>query len=173
MNIGNNPASSEILPANTDPSPAVPAPEHSPAFAVATQPSYARTLFFAPDGLRPGWGFAFYLFSFFTLQHLAVDLAWLHDFGANGLWSDLLEDIGNVLAAFIPAMVLARVERRPWGLYGLPVAAAFRRTFWVGIAWGFAAVSLLIFSLYTFHVFDFGHVVLHSRHIPRFAAYWA
>src|SRR5215467_627693 len=149
------------------------APEESPGFTVATQPSYARTLFLARDGLRPGWGFAIYVLFFFILQRIAVDLAWAHDFGANGLWSDLLEELGNVLAAFIPALVLARVERRPWKLYGLPLAEAFGRKFWAGAAWGFAAISALILVLYTFRDFHFGHFVLHGVHLARFAAYWA
>ena len=150
-----------------------PAQQTTPQFSAATQPSYIRTLFLGPDGLRPGWGFAFYILAFFILQHLAVDLASLHDFGAKGLWSDLLEELGNVLAALIPALVLARVERRPWKLYGLPLNRAFGRKFWAGAAWGFAALSALILALYTLHDFHFGHLVLRGAHLARFAAYWA
>ena len=39
----------------------------SPDFAFVTQPFYAQTLFLGPDGLRPGWGLAFYVALFFTL----------------------------------------------------------------------------------------------------------
>ena len=54
---------------------ATPAPDRAPAmsgpeFAVATQPSYARTLFLDPDGLRPGWGFLFYALMFLALQRV-------------------------------------------------------------------------------------------------------
>ena len=52
-------------------SPPNPAPTpSSPGFAVATQPSYASTLFLGPDGLRPGWGLAFYVATFYLLQKL-------------------------------------------------------------------------------------------------------
>ncbi len=150
-----------------------PVQQATPQFSAATQPSYVRTLFFAADGLRPGWGFAFYILAFFLLQKLAVDLVGLHDFGANGLWSDLLEEFGNFLAALIPSVVLARVEHRPWKVYGLSPAAAFGRKFWAGVTWGFAAISVLILALYASNTFHFGHTVLHGRHLIRFAAYWA
>src|SRR6202161_2406721 len=92
----------------------------APDFSVATQPSYTSTLFWGPDGLRPGWGLAFYVAMFYLLQKLAVDLAWARDFGSSGLWSVMLEELGDVFAAVIPAVVLARVEHRPWRVYGLP-----------------------------------------------------
>src|SRR5271170_3882004 len=97
-----------------------PSPEPSPApassapnSALATQPSYARTLFLDPQGLRPGWGLAFYAVTFLTLQRMAVELASSWDLGASGLWSMMLAELGSLVAAVIPAAVLTRVERRP------------------------------------------------------------
>ena len=144
-----------------------------PDFAVAMQPTYARTLFFGPDGLRPGWGFAFYVVMFYAAQRVAVELAGAHDFGASGLWSMLLEEFGNLVAAVIPSVILARVECRPWGAYGLPASQGFGRRFWVGALWGLSAITLLMVALYGFHCFAFGHLVLHGIRIVRFAAYWA
>ena len=163
------------LDVNTEGNPAQsPAPAPSaPDFAVATQPSYAHTLFLGPEGLRPGWGLAFYAVMFYPLQKLAVDLAWSRDLGSSGLWSMMLEELGNLVAAVIPALVLARVERRPWKVYGLPGKQAFGRLFWVGALWGFAGISLLMFALYGLHAFAFGHVVLHGARLARFAAFWA
>lgn len=157
---------------NTSPSSPVPTPS-APDFAVATQPSYGRTLFMGPDGLRPGWGFAFYVAMFYPLQKLAVDLASSWDLGSSGLWSMMLEELFNLIAAVIPAMILARVERRSWGPYGLPGKQAFGRLFWTGALWGFAGISLLMFALYGLHAFAFGHVLLHGARLVRFAAFWA
>ena len=123
----------EVKPQNATPPNAAPAPE----FAAATQPSYARTLFLGPDGLRPGWGFAFYVVDvLIRCSLLRSELASRHDFGASGLWSMMLEELGILAAALIPAVVLARVERRPWRVYGLPVRHAFGRLFWIGDASG-------------------------------------
>ena len=145
----------------------------APEFAAASQPSYARTLFLGADGLRPGWGFAFYAVTFLALQRLTSDLTEIHDFGAGGLWSMLLEEFGYLLAAVIPAVVLGRVERRSWSTFGLPGRLVFGRLFWAGILWGFAAISLLIFALYGLRGFSFGHVVLHGLRIARYASFWA
>jgi hypothetical protein len=145
----------------------------TPQFAAASQPSYARTLFLGSDGLRPGWGLAFYALTFFVLQNFTSDLAWSRNFGAGGLWSRLIEEFGDLAAATIPALILARVEGRPWGAYGLPRARAFGKLFWLGTLWGFAAISALIFSLYELHCFHFGHVVLHGARLARFALFWA
>lgn len=145
----------------------------TPDFSVATQPSYAHTLFLGPQGLRPGWGFAFYVAMFYPLQKLAVDLAWSRDFGASGLWSMMLEEFLNLLAAVIPAVVLARIEHRPWKVYGLPGKQAFGRLFWIGALWGVVGISVLMFALYGLHVFAFGKIVLHGARLARFAAFWA
>ncbi|HEV2396751.1 MAG TPA: type II CAAX endopeptidase family protein [Candidatus Sulfotelmatobacter sp.] len=145
----------------------------SPEFAVVSQPSYVRTLFIGPDGLRPGWGFAFYVIMFYAAQRLAVELAWGHDLGSSGLWSSLLEEFGNLLAATIPALILARVEHRPWKTYGMPLSHSMGQRFFIGALWGITAISLLMLLLYGADSFAFGHIVLHGRRVLRFAAYWA
>jgi uncharacterized protein len=172
--------STERRPAQSSQQIAAQSPEESPAaplsapnFAVATQPSYARTLFLGPQGLRPGWGLAFYTVTFLTLQRLAAELASSWDLGASGLWSMLLAELGSLVAAVIPAAVLTRVERRPSIEYGLPGKRAFGRLFWIGALWGFAGISLLMFGLHGLHAFTFGHVVLHSGRLARFALFWA
>lgn len=153
----------------THPQPAAPAP----SFSAASQPPYARTLFFGPDGLRPGWGLVFYLVAYAALRDLTLRLDWEHRLGLASLWWILADELSRFLVAAIPAVVLMRVERRPWRAYGLPLRAFFGKRFWLGALWGFAAISLLIFSLYGMRAFAFGHVVLHGVRIAKFAAYWA
>src|SRR5436305_10190293 len=106
------------------PPPPIEAPT-APTFTAATHPSYVRTLFLGPDGLRPGWGLAFFVLTFLALQNVVVRLAYARDFGAGGLWTQLLEESGVFLAAVVPTLILAQVERRPWGSYGLPLRQAF------------------------------------------------
>ncbi|HUO17050.1 MAG TPA: type II CAAX endopeptidase family protein [Verrucomicrobiae bacterium] len=145
----------------------------APAFAAANAPSYTHTLFFGPDGLRPGWGLAFYMILFVALDRAFLALAWAHNFGFSGLWSMLLEELGNFIAAVIPAVILARVEHRAWSSYGLPGRGAFGRLFWIGGLWGFAGISLLMVGLYELRVFSFGHFALHGVRLLRFALFWA
>jgi len=149
-----------------------------PDFAAAVQPSYVRTVFLGPDGgLKAGWGFAFYVAMFYPLQFVASRWAsrWANslNLGASGLWSMMLEEFGVLMAAVLPAVVLARVERRPWAAYGLPVRAAFGKLFWVGAAWGFASISVLLGAMYGLRVFDVGHLALHGARIVKFGLFWA
>lgn len=146
-------------------------PTRAPDFSV--QSSYVRTVFLGSDGLRAGWGFAFYVAMFYTLQFVALRWAGSLELGASGLWSMMLEESGMLLAAVLPAVVLARVERRPWGAYGLPPRQAFGRLFWAGIVWGFAAITLLLAAMYGLRVFQFGHLAIHGARVLRFAIFWA
>lgn len=144
-----------------------------PDFGGSAQPPYTQTLFFGPEGLRPGWGFVFYLAMYYPLQEFAVRVAWSRNLGPSGLWSFMLEEAGVLLAALIPSLILAVVERRPWGSYGMPLRLAFGRLFWVGAVWGFAAISLLLLSLDALHDFRLGHLALHGLRIAKFAVFWA
>jgi hypothetical protein len=144
---------------------------HDPDFAV--QPSYVRTVFLGPGGLRAGWGFAFYVAMFYPLQFVVSRWAGSLELGANGLWSMMLEEFGMLLAAVVPALVLRAVERRPWAAYGLPRESAFGKLFWVGTAWGFACITLLLAAMYGLRVFDVAHLSIHGVRIIKFAAFWA
>src|SRR5258707_15062897 len=88
---------------------ASPAPE--PDFSASVQPSYVRTVFLGPDGLRAGWGLAFYIAMFYLLHSV---LSWLVrplEARASELWIMMLEELVVLLAAVIPAFVLARIEK--------------------------------------------------------------
>jgi membrane protease YdiL (CAAX protease family) len=147
----------------------------APSFAAATEPSYARTLFFSREGgresLRAGWGFAFYLVTFYLLQRVAGDLTGSWNLGA--LRAATVLEFAFFVAAAIPALVLARIEQRRWGAYGLPLEQAFGRPFWMGAMWGFAGITLLLLALHGLHAFNFGHIVLHGARMAKFAAFWA
>ena len=143
-----------------------------PAFAAATQPSYARTLFLGSDGLRPGWGLVFYALGYYPLRQLSEWLAYSQALGG-GLWATLWGELGMFFAAVIPALVLMRIERRPWRSYGLPVRSLFGKLFWTGALWGFAGITLLMTALYELHAFTFGHVVEHGFRLAKFAVFWA
>jgi membrane protease YdiL (CAAX protease family) len=147
-------------------------PSPAPNFSAANQPSYVQSLFLGPDGLRPGWGILFYATAFYLLQIEASALAWSHDFGASGLWSSLLEEFGSFVAAVIPAVALSFVERRPWGVYGLPSTRKLGKLFLAGAFWGLAAISLLLFCIAVVGDFSFGHLALHGARIAKFAVFW-
>jgi len=152
------------------PIPGAPAPP--PDFAAAVQPSYAWTLFFDSNGLRAGWGLTFYAAMVYPLQSVASRWAGSLELGADGLWSMMLEEFGVLMAAVIPALILARVETRPWGAFGLPVRRAFGKLFWYGAVWGFASITLLLSTMYGLRLFEPGHLAIHGARIVKFAVFW-
>ncbi len=85
----------------------------------------------------------------------------------------MLEEFAVLVAAVVPALVLGRVEKRPWGVYGLPGRQAFGKLFWVGALWGFASITLLLGVMYGLRVFDVGHLAMHGARVVKFAAFWA
>jgi uncharacterized protein len=129
-----------------------------------------RRVFVGPGGLRSGWGYVFYLGMF--VAHVVVG-SWLAQsvhFGQ--LWSQMLGELGLLVAAVIPAIVMGRIEKRSWSAYGLPLQGAFSKLFWVGALWGFLGITLLLEILHGMHAFDFGHVLLHGIGIAKFAVFW-
>src|SRR5579864_4843485 len=119
---------------NTPPQPVV--STDPPSFSTGAQPPYILTLFFGPDGLRPGWGLLAYVALFLVLQPFFENIAYAI-IPRRPLWSLLLEKFADFLAALLPALLLAKIERRPWRSYGLCWKQALRRTYWAGAFWGF------------------------------------
>jgi uncharacterized protein len=148
----------------------------APDFAAAAQPSYARTLFLGPQGLRSGWAFAFYVLMFFLLERLLSFAVtdWVRASPRmSPRWSEALFELTGLVAAVVPALILSRLEKRPWAVYGLPLRRALGKLFWLGAIWGFVSISALVFALYGVHDFDFGRIVLHGVRIAKFAVYWS
>jgi CAAX protease family protein len=88
------------------------------------------------------------------------------------LWVDLVAEVIFLAAAVIPALILALLEGRPFGDYGLPRRSAFGQLFWTGAVWGFAAITLLLLVLHFLGGFDFGSPILHGARILKFAVFW-
>jgi uncharacterized protein len=145
----------------------------APDFAGAVQPSYVRTVFLGTDGLRAGWGLAFYVAMFYPLQFVAGRWVGAAALGVGGLWGLMLDEFGVLVAAVVPALILGRVERRRWGVFGLPGRQAFGKLFWAGAVWGFASITLLLGAMYGLRVFDFGHLAIHGARIFKYGIFWA
>jgi len=129
-----------------------------------------RAVFVGDSGLRSGWSLALYLGMFFLI--VAVWNWWAGSLYLGRLWSQMFFELGLVVAAVISALVMGRIEGRPWGTYGLPLREAFSKLFWVGAVWGFLAITALLEILHGLHAFDFGHVVLNARGMVKFGVFW-
>jgi len=156
-----------------DAPPPAPAPEAPVPDFSGSQSPYAQTLFIGPEGLRPGWGLTLYVAMFLPLERVAVALAWSRNLGASGLWSEMLEEFGIFVAAAMASLILARVERRSWSVYGLPWRELFSKRLWIGALWGFAGISLPVLLIRGLGGLELGHLALHGMRILKFSVFWA
>jgi membrane protease YdiL (CAAX protease family) len=141
-------------------------------FSAASHPLHS--LFLEPQGLRAGWRFALYL-----LMSLAIALLLIwptthwQPKGAGKLWRDWLVEWELLAGFLIAAFVMARVEKRPFGDYGLPGRQAFGRNFWAGAIWGIVWLTALMLTLRLLGAFSFGGLAVHGMRMLKFAAFYA
>ena len=138
--------------------------------------SLPEQIFQASDGLRLGWRILLYLS---LALAIAYALFWLGrsffpdvSLGALDLWQEMYGEATLLIAAVVPAFLMARIEGRTFDDYGLPRTQAFGRLFWIGAGWGILSIILLLGLLASAHVFSFGHLALHGARIWRFALFW-
>jgi membrane protease YdiL (CAAX protease family) len=88
-------------------------------------------------------------------------------------WTFINSDGFGFIVLVLVTAVMAVIETREPGYYGLPVNAAFRGNFWLGCLWGFGAISVLLLSLRADHNFAYGLAALHGWSVVRSAFLWA
>ena len=151
-------------------------PSVSPAMTSAPRETALSPLveiFVGSNGLYPGVRWLIYLSiaygSFRLLNDLIHDL---HPHVGPILWGLVSQGV-FALAAILPAFLMARIENRPFGVFGLPARKAFRRNFWIGTLWGIAALSVLMIALRLAGAFEFGSLSVHGLAIAKYALYYA
>jgi len=89
------------------------------------------------------------------------------------LWRRLLDEAILATAAIAPAFVVARVEERSFGAYGLPQQEAFGKPFWIGAAWGLVSLTTLLILLRIAGAISFEGLAIHGARIGKFSLFWA
>ena len=133
-----------------------------------------HALFAGPDGLHAGWRIFLYLgmgVVIFFLLSAFVTL--IPAPGAGSLWRDMFMEAVMAISALAPGFVMAKIEDRSFGAFGLPARDAFGKQFWLGAVWGIASFSFLMLMLRGVGVFSFGHLALHGERALKFALFWA
>lgn len=151
-------------------------PSAFPAEQRQTAPVQAfslRRVFVGPDGIfvLPRW--LLYLVLAWIIFQMEGWLVVSVQSRLNRPWSQLAIEAMLMVAVILPGFVMARIERRPFGDFGLPVRRAFGRNFWIGTAWGIASLSVLMLVLRATGTFEFGSVALHGLRLWKFGGYYA
>jgi hypothetical protein len=162
------------LPGQSGTDPQTPAPAGDSELFSAPPPQHpVHNIFVGDDGLRVPWRIVLYL-------AIGVAIAWVlggltakwKAHGAAKMWQGLLFESEMAFAAMFSAFVMSKIEKRPFGAYGLPVRQAFKKAFWIGAAWGFLWLALLMLIMRGSGVFSFGGLALHGARILKFAAFY-
>src|SRR5208283_1036070 len=139
----------------------------------ARRESPLRDVFVGPKGIYPGTRWLIYLTMAFVIFQVEGWLVLSLQSHVNALWWRMMIEASMMLAAIMPGFVMARIEDRPFGDFGLPARRAFGRNFWVGTLWGIGSLSILMLALRLTGAFEFGALSLHGARIWKFAAYYA
>jgi uncharacterized protein len=117
-----------------------------------------RSVFIGSNGIRAGWRLALFLVmvaAMAAVAHFGVQ-AILHLHPRRGLhplapWFGLAADLPLFLFMIIAALVMSRIEHRPFAAYGLPLRRAFRGNFWLGALVGFVSLTCILGVIALFH----------------------
>jgi membrane protease YdiL (CAAX protease family) len=155
-----------------------------PAIASDADPGFALTklspleeriqkVFIGRDGLRLIWRLVIYLLMYWALRFCLFVLLAYSLSGALILWRQTAAEFGLAIIALAPALLMSRIEGRPFSCYGLPARQAFGKLFWVGALWGMVSLTLLLLALRAAHAFYLGTLALHGGRALKFAVFWA
>jgi membrane protease YdiL (CAAX protease family) len=142
-----------------------------------------KRYFVGPRGIRFPWRLLIYVALSLSLSGLMfvglgrfISFAGLFPEGKRGVVAPmyLLVTYGvGFLADVLSALLMSRIERRPFGAYGLPRDQAFGKLFWQGVAVGILALTELMLAIYALGGFSLGRLALSGFDILKYGAFWA
>jgi len=144
-----------------------------------------RKVFIGPDGLRSGWRLAIYLALVFSFQYLIIQrglrlipgVAEIAKKAQNGdvmtpQFALIFESAG-ILMVFLATGIMSRIEKRRFGVYGLPLQGAFGKLFWQGALWGLVLESFEMLAIFALGGYSFGGFALAAEALAKYAVLWA
>jgi|SRR5215469_603213 len=142
-------------------------------------PQPPTTIFRGADGIRAGWRIVIYLALAAVVAFLLLLIIALLARGRNFQVAQItplgtgLGEAAIFLVAAIPAVIMARVEHRKFGDYGLPVRWMPGRNFWIGVLTGFVCISACLLGIFAFGGFHLTGLGIHGSAIPAATVAWA
>jgi|SRR5579863_5069163 len=154
--------------------------------AVPVPAAPPNSIFRGPNGIRAGWRVLIFLAivvalialvnsSIFLVRYLLghrgpVRLALSSSLTPTSV---LLSDGAIFVFTALAALIMARIEHRKWGEYGLPAKSAFGGDFWTGVVIGFSAISATLLAIFSLHGFHLTGLAVHGTTILTATATWA
>ena len=93
--------------------------------------------------------------------------------GVFSLGSSFAYEVFCFTVVFGAALIMAQIEGRAPGAYGLPLSGAFGKLFWQGCLIGLVEISVLVGLIAVFGGYSFGDLALHGKELLRWGILWA
>ncbi len=157
----------------TDPS------THSSTIPPVTPPSsdgFLKKVFLKEEGLRAAWRLLVYAMFVAALEFSTEMWIWQFVSPEHGVFSfrnQFLHEVASFAAVFGAALIMSKLEKKPVGVYGLPVQGAFGGLFWQGCLFGFCEISAVVGLIAIFGGYSFGELALHGGELMRWGFLWA
>ena len=150
-------------------------------------PPHAKyTIFRGPNGIRAGWRLLIFILLIVGIVFIAalpfalLRAAHRSDGVSFGINASALTPEGTALSEAIlflvpalAALIMAHIEHRQFGEYGLPARYAFRKHFWLGTLAGFVAISACLLGIFVFGGFRLTGLAIHGATIFWATAAWS
>ena len=133
-------------------------------------------IFLNETGLRSGWRFLIYAVFVAALGFGGGLVLRQFVHSSHGVFSPgylFIQEVFSFSVVFGAALIMALIERRSAGAYGLPIGDAFGKLFWQGWLIGLVEVSALVGLISVFGGYSFGVLAVHGSELWRWAVLWA
>jgi len=139
-----------------------------------------RRIFVGSRGIRTGWRLTIFL----LMIAASIRLVWMgiHRIPAaarifaQGFLSpgfEYLLEIPFAICLLVCSWVMAQIEKRRLGDYGLALRRGTGKHFLWGLFWGLCVFSGAMLLIAAFHGFSFGSLALHGEAVLKYASLWA
>ena len=144
-----------------------------------------HSFFRGPNGIRAGWRVLIFLALVAAIGlviALAATLIALRGHGGPQILVGIsgltpaglsITEGGLFFLTSMAALIMARIERRKYGEYGLPGRCAFGKDFWIGIIVGFSAISACLLAIFGLHGFHLTGIATHGTTLVTATIAWS
>ena len=146
------------------------------------QSSTLRKIFAGPNGIRAGWRLLiFYAIVIGLFAVLSGILHVLHIGGTkprssiSQLTPSLVLTTEGTMLLFtvIAALIMARIEHRPFSVYGFRSGGMLGRNLGSGCLWGFISISVTLLAIFATHGFHVEGLGIHGTTVILSTAAWS
>lgn len=156
-----------------------------PSLVPALPPELERNkILYGPNGLRAGWRllifalivrciiYAINFAGHYAARKLGQPPANPSQQSTIGPGLVAIGDTATFGLVLLVSWIMTLIERRKISHYGLPSRPPFPKDFWVGLLWGFLAISGVLFVMFLFHGFRITGIDTHGAALALWALEW-